>query len=39
MIEMQKQRFIDACQSGNVVTIEDFADAQVARTKAISDEI
>lgn len=39
MIEMQKQRFIDSCQSGNVVTIGDFADMQLARTKAISDEI
>jgi len=39
MIEMEKQRFIDPCLSGNVVTIEEFADLQVNRTKAISDEI
>lgn len=39
MIEMEKQRFIDTNPSGSVVKIEEFADMQVKRTKAISDEI
>jgi len=35
MIDMEKQRFIDPCNTGDKKRIEEFADAQVARTKNI----
>ena len=39
MIEMEKQRFIDPCHTGDTKSIEEFADAQMERTSNIHEEI
>jgi dynein heavy chain len=39
MIEMEKQRFVDLCHTGDTKTIEDFADAQEERVMYIKEEI
>jgi dynein heavy chain len=39
MIEMEKQRFIDPCITGDTKSIEEFADAQVDKTENIQEEI
>ena len=39
MIEMEKQRFIDPCLTGDTKSIEEFADAQVEKTENIQEEI